>query len=89
FLTLNEIFTTTLNPPAATVDWSNFSYTGPSTGSFSPGNGPLPLKSGASIVTYFGNLYSVKLQDIGSVVGLTILTANNQYYVQCNVQLAI
>jgi len=46
----------------------------------------LILKSGWSMIVYITNPDHVSVSDIGVTVGLTIFTANAQYYKESNVE---
>ena len=46
----------------------------------------LILQSGQSMIVYLSNPDSVSVNDIGVTVGITIFTANAQYYKESNVQ---
>jgi len=48
----------------------------------------LILQSGQSMIVYLSNPDSVSVNDIGVTVGVTIFTANAQYYKESNVQAA-
>jgi hypothetical protein len=48
----------------------------------------LTLKSGWTIVIYVMNPDSIALNDVGLTVGITIFTANAQYYKETNVEAA-
>jgi hypothetical protein len=46
----------------------------------------LILKSGWSMMVYITNPDSLSVSDIGVTVGITIFTANAQYYKEANVE---
>jgi hypothetical protein len=46
------------------------------------------LKSGWSMITYITNPDSLSVNDIGVTLGITIFTANAQYYKEANVEAA-
>jgi hypothetical protein len=48
----------------------------------------LTLKSGWTMVLYMRNPDSIALNDVGLTVGITVFTANAQYYKEINVQAA-
>jgi hypothetical protein len=48
----------------------------------------ITLKSGWTIVLYIMNPDSIALNDVGLTVGITIFTANAQYYKETNVEAA-
>jgi len=48
----------------------------------------ITLKSGETMVIYIDDPDSVALNDIGTTVGITIFTANAQYYKETNVEAA-
>ena len=49
-------------------------------------NDDLILKSGWSMITYIVNPDHVSVSDIGVTVGITVFTANAQYYKEANVE---
>ncbi len=49
-------------------------------------NNDMILKSGWSMIVYVTNPDSLSVNDIGVTIGLTIFTANAQYYKESNVQ---
>ena len=58
------------------------------TRTFQQANDDLTLKSGWTIVVYIMNPDSIALNDVGLTVGITIFTANAQYYKETNVEAA-
>jgi len=48
----------------------------------------LVLQSGYSMVVYIDDPGSITLQDVGTTVGITVFTAQAQYYKECNVEAA-
>ncbi len=46
------------------------------------------LKSGWSMIVYMTNPDSLSVNDIGVTLGVTIFTANAQYYKESNVEAA-
>jgi hypothetical protein len=48
-------------------------------------NASLILRSGWSVITYITNPDDVSVNDIGVTIGVTVFTANAQYYKECNV----
>ena len=48
----------------------------------------ITLKSGYTMVVYVKNPGSIALNDVGIPVGITVFSANAQYYKECNVQAA-
>jgi hypothetical protein len=56
---------------------------------FTAATNPLILQSGHSIIVYMTNPDSVSVNDIGITIGITVFTANAQYYKECNVAAAI
>jgi hypothetical protein len=46
---------------------------------------PLILRSGWSMIVYVTNPDDVSVSDIGVTIGITVFTANAQYYVETNV----
>ena len=89
YLRLATAFTTSLNAPNATINWSSFAYTSGSTGSFSTASTDLPLKSSETMVVYIAGPDSVTLSDIGITIGITVFTQSTQYYVECNVKTSV
>jgi len=59
-----------------------------STRSFSQASDDITLKSGYTMVVYIKNPDSIALNDVGTTVGITVFTANAQYYKEVNVQAA-
>ena len=55
---------------------------------FNQSSDDITLKSGYSMVAYIKNPDSIALNDVGITVGITVFTANAQYYKECNVQAA-
>jgi len=55
---------------------------------FSQASNDLTLKSGWTIVLYIENPDSISSKDVGQTVGITVFTANAQYYVEANVEAA-
>jgi hypothetical protein len=55
---------------------------------FQQATNDLTLKSGWTIVIYVMNPDSIALNDVGLTVGITIFTANAQYYKETNVEAA-
>ena len=67
-----------------------------SSGVFTYGNGifkqasdDLALKSGYTMVLYVMNPDSISIKDVGTTVGITVFTANAQYYKECNIEAVI
>jgi len=54
--------------------------------SFNQASGDLILKSGWAMIIYIANPDTISVSDIGVTVGITIFTAQAQYYKECNVQ---
>ncbi|MCZ2855965.1 MAG: hypothetical protein O2U62_02600 [Candidatus Bathyarchaeota archaeon] len=52
-------------------------------------NSDLILKSGWSLIVYVTNPDSISVSDIGVTVGVTLFTANAQYYKETNVEASI
>jgi len=88
YLRLGSAFTTSLNCPNANQNWSSFTYTGTTSGSFSTPDSDIPLASGDTLVLYITSPDSINANDIGTTVGITVFTENAQYYVECNVKAA-
>jgi len=59
---------------------------GATTYDFTPATGALILQSGHSMIVYFTNPGSVAVHDVGVTIGITVFTANAQYYKECNVE---
>ncbi|MEM1539911.1 MAG: hypothetical protein QXJ07_00800 [Candidatus Bathyarchaeia archaeon] len=55
---------------------------------FQQATGDLTLRSGWTIVIYIENPDSISSKDVGQTVGITVFTANAQYYVEANVEAA-
>jgi len=49
----------------------------------------LILKSGWTMIVYITNPDHVSVGDIGVTIGVTIFTANAQYYKECNVEASV
>jgi len=64
-----------------------FGYLG-SGETFLPASNDLTLKSGWTIVLYIEDPDSISSKDVGQTVGITVFTANAQYYVEANVEAA-
>jgi hypothetical protein len=56
--------------------------------SFSQATDDVTLKSGYTMIVYIKHPDSVALNDVGITVGITVFTANAQYYKETNVQAA-
>lgn len=56
--------------------------------SFTRATNDLTLKSGWTLVLYIENPDSITSKDVGQTVGITVFTANAQYYVEANVEAA-
>jgi hypothetical protein len=54
----------------------------------SPATDHMTLKSGDSVIIYLANPDHVSVNDIGVTIGVTIFTANAQYYKEANVEAA-
>lgn len=59
---------------------------GATTYDFTPATGALILQSGHSMIVYLTNPDSVAVNDVGVTIGITVFTANAQYYKECNVE---
>lgn len=55
---------------------------------FQQTNDDITLKSGWSIVVYIMNPDSIALNDVGTTAGITVFTANAQYYKETNIEAA-
>ncbi|MEM2910927.1 MAG: hypothetical protein QXM52_03675 [Candidatus Bathyarchaeia archaeon] len=62
-----------------------FSYLGADE-TFEQASQDLTLKSGWTLVLYIHNPDSIASNDVGRTVGITVFTANTQYYVEANVE---
>jgi hypothetical protein len=58
------------------------------TRTFNQASDDITLKSGDTMVAYIVHPDSVSLNDVGTTVGITIFSANAQYYKEINVQAA-
>lgn len=56
---------------------------------FNQASDDLILKSGWSMTVYISNPDHISVGDIGVTVGITVFTANAQYYKECNVEAAV
>jgi len=56
--------------------------------SFTQAADDITLKSGWTLVIYIMNPDSIALNDVGTTVGITVFTANAQYYKETNVEAA-
>jgi hypothetical protein len=64
---------------------TTFTYTSEN---FTQATDDLTLKSGWTVVVYIKDPDSIALNDVGIPVGITIFTANAQYYKETNIQAA-
>jgi hypothetical protein len=55
---------------------------------FDQASDDITLKSGYTMVIYMNNPGSIALNDVGIPVGITVFSANAQYYKETNVQAA-
>jgi hypothetical protein len=88
FLRLPSSVTSSLKCPSSTHKWSAFLYTAGEISGFSSDIYDKPLASGDTLVFYVMNPSGVTLNDVGSVMGITVLTENKQYYAECTVKSA-
>ncbi|RLI21634.1 hypothetical protein DRO54_03220 [Candidatus Bathyarchaeota archaeon] len=58
-------------------------------GIFTQASGDLALKAGYTMVLYIMNPDSISIKDVGVTVGITVFTANAQYYKECNIEAVI
>jgi len=82
---------TSLNcPNSSGHSWTNFLYTTGTVGDFSTDSYDKPLASGDTMVVYITNPGNISPSDIGHMkaIGITVFTANTQYYVECNAKSA-
>jgi hypothetical protein len=79
-----NVTTTELNASLNTADLSGvFTYT---TDSFKQATDDLTLMSGWTVVLYIRRPDSIAVNDIGTTVGITVFSANAQYYKETNVE---
>lgn len=80
----NDLEVTPLQPTSTTFDITvqNASRT------FDQASDDITLKSGYTMVVYMNNPGSIALNDVGIPVGITVFSANAQYYKETNVQAA-
>ena len=64
---------------------ASFNY---GTGIFEQATDDVTLKSGWTMIVYVKDPDSIALNDVGVTCGLTIFSANAQYYKECNIQAA-
>ena len=64
---------------------TTFTYT---SDTFENADDDITLKSGYTMVIYMANPDSIGLNDVGTTVGITIFSANAQYYKEVNVEAA-
>jgi len=72
-------------PPANLTDGGMLNI-GTSTYTFDQASDDLILKSGWSMIVYISNPDHISVSDIGVTVGVTVFTANAQYYKEANVE---
>ncbi len=72
----------------STLNTSTQINTGSETLTLSAATGDLVLTSGYSMIIYIDDPGSITLQDVGTTVGITVFTAQAQYYKECNVEAA-
>jgi len=68
-------------------DWGTITV-GTNTYTFRNGIDDLILKSGWTMIVYISNPDHVSVNDIGTTIGITVFTANAQYYKEGNVEAA-
>jgi hypothetical protein len=84
-LNVTHVKPSQMNDPAM---WREiFGYLG-NDETFQQASNDLTLKSGWVIVIYIENPDSISSKDVGQTVGITVFTANAQYYVEANVEAA-
>ena len=71
-----------------TLNTSTQINTGSENLTLSAATGDLVLTSGYSMIIYIDDPGSITLQDVGTTVGITVFTAQAQYYKECNVEAA-
>ena len=72
----------------STLNTSTQINTGSETLTLSAATGDLVLTSGYSMIIYIDDPGSITIQDVGTTVGITVFTAQAQYYKECNVEAA-
>ncbi|MEM0096333.1 MAG: hypothetical protein QXL77_05210 [Candidatus Bathyarchaeia archaeon] len=84
-----DLNVTVVKPSEMTADqWKQiFAYLS-SGENFEQASNDLTLKSGWTLVVYIENPDSIASNDVGRTVGITVFTANAQYYVEANVEAA-
>jgi hypothetical protein len=88
YLRRSSSISTSLICPGYSPDWSNYTYTQGTSGSFSNDANDKPLASGDTMIIYIRNPQSITVNDIGVTIGITVFTENAQYYVETNVKSA-
>jgi hypothetical protein len=79
----------TVTPDEINITSSSVSITVQGTAqTFNQATDDITLKSGYTMVVYVKNPGSIALNDVGIPVGITVFSANAQYYKECNVQAA-
>jgi len=73
----------------STVNLKNSSVFTYGDGIFTQASGDLALKAGYTMVIYIMNPDSISIKDVGVTVGVTVFTANAQYYKECNIEAVI
>ena len=73
----------------STVNLKNSSVFTYGDGIFTRASGDLALKAGYTMVIYIMNPDSISIKDVGVTVGVTVFTANAQYYKECNIEAVI
>jgi hypothetical protein len=86
-VTISNDLAVTPNILDITVNTTNINVQGDSR-VFDQATDDITLKSGYTMVIYVHNPGSVALNDVGIPVGITVFSANAQYYKECNVQAA-
>jgi hypothetical protein len=81
-ITADPTFSPTLNATGTTITVGTTAYT------FTQGtqNNDITLRSGYTMIIYIDNPDSVSMNDIGTTCGMTVFSANAQYYKESNVQ---
>jgi hypothetical protein len=85
--------TDTINPDLPYVEPANLTdggevWIGSSPYTLTQASDDLILQSGTSMIVYIANPDHISVSDIGVTVGITVFTANAQYYKECNVAAA-
>jgi hypothetical protein len=86
-VTISNDLTVTPDEINTTLSTASITVQGTSQ-TFNQATDDITLKSGYTMVIYVKNPGSIALNDVGIPVGITVFSANAQYYKECNVQAA-